>query len=70
MIIFKITGEAISDIFSPGIRRCTEGFENPGNLNLKAVSMSPSGIVQFIYDDGKEEITEQRTTFETVRIEE
>jgi len=69
MIRFRITSEALTDVFSPSRNpnfgmKCIEGLPSPMDIILKSVELSPTGIIEFLFDDGKEELIDAPVTFQ------
>lgn len=66
MIKLKISPEAMTDLFTPGVltpHKCVHGL--PRNVNLVDVSLENQTVV-LSFDDGKEQVTETRVTYEVV----
>ena len=66
MIKLKISPEALIDLFTPGVltpHKCVKGL--PRNVNLVDIGLEDQTIV-LCFDDGKEQVTETRVTYEVV----
>ena len=57
MIELRMTDELLMDMLTPGVCtgiKCTTGL--PPDLKLVSVELSSTGIITYMFDDGKEEI--------------
>ena len=66
MIKLRISTEALTDLFTPGVltpHKCVHGL--PRNVNLVDISLEDQTAI-LSFDDGKEQVTEIRVTYEVV----
>ena len=67
MLRFKITEEALIDVFSPHStppngRLCVEGLPDPSEITLSGIDME-DGMITFFFNDNSWKVTDAKVTF-------